>query len=56
MTNSTDAAERPRLSVAMIVRDEEAVLAESIESIRAIADEIVVLDTGSSDQTATLAE
>ena len=46
---------RPRLSVAMIVRDEQDVLAESIESVRKIADEIVVLDTGSTDRTPELA-
>jgi len=46
---------RPRLSVAMIVRDEQEVLAESIESVRKIAEEIVVLDTGSTDRTPELA-
>ncbi len=46
---------RPRLSVAMIVRDEQDVLCESIESIATIADEIVVLDTGSADRTPELA-
>ncbi len=46
---------RPRLSVAMIVRDEQDVLAESIESVHKIADEIVVLDTGSTDRTPELA-
>ncbi len=46
---------RPRLSVAMIVRNEQDVLAESIESVRTIADEIVVLDTGSTDQTTDIA-
>ncbi|MGA2254959.1 MAG: glycosyltransferase [Thermoguttaceae bacterium] len=46
---------RPRLSVAMIVRDEQEVLAESIESVGNIADEIVVLDTGSTDRTPELA-
>jgi glycosyltransferase involved in cell wall biosynthesis len=46
---------RPRLSVAMIVRDEQEVLAQSIESVRGMADEIVVLDTGSTDRTAELA-
>ncbi len=46
---------RPRLSVAMIVRDEQEVLADSIEGIRKIADEIVVLDTGSVDRTPELA-
>ena len=46
---------RARLSAAMIVRDEEHVLATTIESVRAIADEILVLDTGSIDQTPTIA-
>jgi tetratricopeptide (TPR) repeat protein len=46
---------RTRLSVAMIVRDEQEVLAESIESVRKIADEIVILDTGSTDRTPELA-
>lgn len=46
---------RVRLSVAMIVRDEADVLAESVESIRAIADEVVIYDTGSSDHTPEIA-
>jgi tetratricopeptide (TPR) repeat protein len=46
---------RPRLSVAMIVRDEQEVLSESIKSVHKIADEIVVLDTGSEDRTPELA-
>jgi tetratricopeptide (TPR) repeat protein len=46
---------RVRLSVAMIVRDEADVLAASIESIRAIADEVVVYDTGSTDRTPEIA-
>jgi tetratricopeptide (TPR) repeat protein len=41
--------------VALIVRDEQEVLAASIESIRPVADEIVVLDTGSTDRTVTVA-
>ncbi len=46
---------RRRLSIAMIVRDEEAVLRDTIESVYAIADEILVLDTGSDDGTVNLA-
>ncbi len=46
---------RPRLSVAMIVRDEQDRLAQSIESVRELADEVVVLDTGSIDRTPVLA-
>ncbi|MGA2059369.1 MAG: glycosyltransferase family 2 protein, partial [Thermoguttaceae bacterium] len=46
---------RPRLSVAIIVRNEQEVIAETLESIRAIADEIIVWDSGSEDDTITLA-
>ncbi len=44
-----------RLSVAMIVRNEQYVLADTLQSVRAIADQIVVLDTGSTDQTLSVA-
>jgi len=44
-----------RLSVAMIVRNCAAALGETIGSVRAIADEIVVLDTGSTDETPAVA-
>lgn len=39
----------------MIVRDEEEFLDASLESVKVIADEIVVLDTGSTDLTAEIA-
>ncbi|MEN6493336.1 MAG: glycosyltransferase, partial [Thermoguttaceae bacterium] len=55
MSSQKSSKRRPRLSVAMIVRDEQDVLAASLESVRSIADEIIVLDTGSADQTPTLA-
>src|SRR5688572_24897499 len=45
--NRSDAS----LSVAMIVRNAEDLLCQSLDSVRAIADEIVVLDTGSTDGT-----
>ena len=45
-----------RLSVLVIARNEEQVLGATIQSVRAIADEILVLDTGSIDQTALVAE
>lgn len=47
---------RPKLSVAMIVRDEAAVLAETIESVRDIVDDVFILDTGSTDDTIRIAE
>ena len=43
------------ISLCMIVRDEEAVLARCLESARPIVDEIVVVDTGSIDATRTIA-
>ncbi|HJQ82301.1 MAG TPA: glycosyltransferase [Lacipirellulaceae bacterium] len=46
---------RPRLSVAMIVRDAADVLANSLDSVRGIADELVVIDLGSSDDTMAVA-
>lgn len=46
---------RPRLSVAMIVRDEEAQLPRALESVRGIADQILVADTGSQDQSCRVA-
>ena len=44
-----------RLSVAIIARDAAEALAETLVSIRNVADEIVVLDTGSSDETREVA-
>jgi glycosyltransferase involved in cell wall biosynthesis len=39
----------------MIVRDEQAVLARCLASVRGVADEIVVVDTGSTDATVPIA-
>jgi tetratricopeptide (TPR) repeat protein len=43
------------LTVAMIARNEAGRIASSIESARALADEIIVVDTGSTDPTAQIA-
>lgn len=43
------------LSVCLIVRDEAARLGDAIASVRSVADEIVVVDTGSTDGTPELA-
>lgn len=43
-------------SICMIVRNEEDILGRAIESTKGLADEIVVLDTGSEDGTVRLAE
>ena len=45
----------PLISVCMIVRDEEANLERCLRSVRPVADEIVVVDTGSRDNTVEIA-
>ncbi len=45
----------PGLSVAMIVRDGVGSLRRAIESVRAVADEVVIVDTGSKDGSPELA-
>ena len=44
------------LSLSMIVRDEEARLGECLRSVQGFADEMVVVDTGSTDATVAIAE
>lgn len=46
----------PKLSVALIVRNAAAELRQTLESINSVADEIVVLDTGSTDDTPAAAQ
>ena len=43
------------ISVCMIVKNEEAVLARCLDSLQGIADEIVIVDTGSTDGTKEIA-
>lgn len=43
------------ISLCMIVKNEEAVLARCLDSVREVADEIVVVDTGSADATREIA-
>ena len=44
----------PRLSVVIITHNEETVILRCLKSVKPIADEIVVVDSGSTDQTAAL--
>lgn len=46
----------PRLSVAMIVKNEEALLPQCLGSIKGLWDELIVVDTGSQDRTVEIAE
>lgn len=43
------------VSVCMIVKDEEKVLARCLDSLQGLADEIIIVDTGSSDATKQIA-
>lgn len=43
------------ISLCMIVRNEEAVLARCLDSVKGVVDEIIVVDTGSTDQTKKIA-
>ncbi|MFM8568484.1 MAG: glycosyltransferase [Candidatus Kapaibacterium sp.] len=44
------------LSVCMIVRNEEAKLPDCLASVRSVASQIIVVDTGSTDSTILIAE
>ena len=44
------------ISLCMIVKNEEAVLERCLKSVGDIADEIVIVDTGSTDGTKEIAE
>lgn len=47
--------ERPFISLSMIVKNEEAVLGRCLDSVKGLVDEIVIVDTGSTDRTVEIA-
>jgi len=47
--------EKPTISLCMIVRDEERVLGDCLQSIKPYVDEMIVVDTGSTDRTVEIA-
>ena len=55
-TTPVDLEGRPLLVAALIVKDEEDMLAGCLESIQGLVDRIEVCDTGSSDNTVAIAE
>lgn len=46
---------RPLLSLCMIVKNEQAALPRCLDSVRGLADEVIVVDTGSTDATPEIA-
>ena len=50
-----DPNRKPRLSVCMIVKNEERFLSQCLASVKNIADELFVIDTGSTDRTVEIA-
>jgi tetratricopeptide (TPR) repeat protein len=55
LANRAKPAEGQRLSLVMIVRDEEEMLPRTLEAIAPAVDEIIVVDTGSTDSTIAIA-
>lgn len=51
----TSKALMPTLSVCMIVKNEEKLLAQCLDSVEGVADEIIIVDTGSTDRTVEIA-
>jgi tetratricopeptide (TPR) repeat protein len=52
----TDNAPTPQISLCMIVKDEETMLPRCLSSIQGIVDEMIVVDTGSTDRTVAIAQ
>lgn len=44
------------ISLCMIVKNEESVLARCLDSVRHLVDEIIIVDTGSTDRTKEIAQ
>jgi len=47
---------KPKLSVVIIAKNQEGIIEDCLESVRQLADEIIVLDTGSIDKTIEIAQ
>jgi hypothetical protein len=50
-----DVSDKPRLTVCLIAKNEERFLGQCLASVKDLADEIVVVDTGSTDRTVEIA-
>ncbi len=47
---------KPQISVCMIVKNEQEMLPRALDSARELADELIIVDTGSTDRTVEIAE
>jgi glycosyltransferase involved in cell wall biosynthesis len=56
VSQATDHQGRPTISVCMMVKNEENNLPRALESVKDWVDEIIVVDTGSTDRTVEIAE
>ncbi|MDQ8738632.1 glycosyltransferase [Paenibacillus sp. LHD-38] len=50
------AKKKPKLTLCMVVRNEELLLPRCLESVKDLADEMIIVDTGSTDRTVQIAE
>ncbi|GEM_PF-727315 len=48
--------DNPRLTVCLITKNEEQFIGQCLDSVKSVADQIVVMDTGSSDRTVEIAK
>lgn len=54
--SNIDYSKRPLLSLCMIVKNEEEMLPGCLDSVKNLADEIIIVDTGSNDRTKEIAK
>ena len=54
--NSQIDSSEPSISLCMIVKDEQELLGQCLESVKDVVDEMIIVDTGSSDNTLKIAE
>jgi GT2 family glycosyltransferase/Tfp pilus assembly protein PilF len=53
---SRPALRAPRLTVGVLTKDEESFIVQCLQSVKGVADQIIVVDTGSTDRTVELAK
>lgn len=56
LSETSPKGRRPKLSLCMIVKDEEEFIEGCLQSVQGLVDEIVVVDTGSTDRTVEIAK